>query len=49
MYVGGILMERTVTVIEPKVKPKFLTDGTALMPGQKRVAVHTANICSNCL
>ena len=40
MYVGGILMERTVTVIEPKVKPKFLTDGTALMPGQKRVAAY---------
>ena len=33
-------MERVVTVIAPKIKPKFLEDGTALLPTQKRAVAY---------
>ena len=40
MYVGGVTMERQVQIIAPKPKPKFLFDGTKILPHQKRVAAY---------
>ena len=33
-------MDRVVTVIEARPKPKFLNDGTAILPTQKRAVAY---------